>query len=170
MRSLLNSSSKKVITSAIKTEGYHAKWYQELANRFGPFDPSVSCLFEALAEEDEKNKQELIKLAYTVDNSGVLKAGESEFKEPHIIYSEDSYKHFFVVNEKMALAILNAALKSEREAQHFYERCFFTEDHPLLRELYKRLSIFEEHHAQVLEESMERFHTDSDLRILRSLA
>ncbi len=171
MNSLLQRSSEKVIRKAIQTKDYLAQWYRDSAKRFRPYDSGISCLFEALAEEEENNKQELLTLVDQIAGVGVAKTTDknNSFISHQLPFEALNGKHFFVVDKTMAVAILNEALQSKHEARHFYERCSLAEPHPSLRMFYERLSLFEKQHVQVLEESSERFQTDHELRSWRSL-
>jgi hypothetical protein len=171
MNSLLQRSSEKVIQKAFQTEDYLAKWYRKSAKRFRPYDFGISFLFEALSEEEENKKQELLTLVNQIAGVEVGKISDKNnlFISHQIAFEGSNSKHFFVVDKTMAVTILNKALESKYATQHFYKKCSLSELHPSLRMFYERLSLFEKQHAQVLEESNERFQADHELRSWRSL-
>ncbi len=143
------------------THGYRKGFYKECCNRFRPFDPATSRLFEALEAEEEEQKQELAHLIYAAlknETWGIPLSYRSNDRQ-QTDNSDTDQHYFFVINSDMAKKILQAALQMECETYGFYEglRTNATND-SLLKVLFKRLSSFAENHRQILEEAVNRFY------------
>ncbi|MDW5377884.1 hypothetical protein R6258_13205 [Halomonas sp. HP20-15] len=113
---LLALTQQDTLTLVCSHEHLSLNGYHLLSLRFLPYSLALSRLFEVLANESEQRIQALMQLAEYLQAMGGLPAavpagGPTSYREE---------RHFFVVDDSMAVSVLADAIICERQSALFY--------------------------------------------------
>ncbi|KAA3627024.1 MAG: hypothetical protein DWQ09_14220 [Proteobacteria bacterium] len=141
---------QKTVGLAIGAELRLARFYRESANRLRPFDLGISHLLDMLVLEREQQRRELGSLAQAMFGALRIVSGPCRRRARY-----PAIDHFFVLSPNDATALMGRAVRFERCAGRFHNRCAALERVPQLHQLYRRFSESDGKRAEVLEEAIE---------------
>lgn len=140
------------LTLACSHEHQSLNRYRMMSLRFLPYSLALSRLFEAFANESEQRIQALMQMAKHLQATGDLPAAIP----PSHSEGDQEKRHFFVIGDAMAGAVVADGLLREHQSTLFYRQLYHIYHANCLPELTGLLLTFaEQKHAEcrVLQES-----------------
>lgn len=152
----LTLNGQGLLDLAIGIEDSNVHRYREWADRFRPFNEGVSLLFEEIADEGEKNSDDLCTL-HGEQYDARIKAADPHEIDTYTENAKDVEDHFFVIDNTMARSILTAALHTTSKVRYVYKRLLKRTIGAALDTAYESRSMTDDGHIRRLKKFLRQF-------------
>lgn len=155
-RHFLTLSSSELLSLAIEVEASNAHRYREWADRFRPFNDSVSVLLDDMAIQSDKHGDDL-RSSHGEQFDDPVRSADPREIAAHGENAVGAGEHFFVIDNGMAHSILTSAIHTLSKVRSFYKTIFMTTKSAALRKVYESRTSPDRGYVGRLNEFLQRF-------------